>query len=146
MVHATLMQICSMTLSFPDSPWHKLLQTKAEAGARSSSGVVQLATVCAVFGVSVSMCVQAQQRRKLLCMLMRKLKALFQGPVDAVASRLICTVSLFLQVKLLKDKFGYDAAFNYKTSQDLTASLKEVCPDGIDIYFENVGGKVQSQF
>ena len=53
---------------------------------------------------------------------------------------------LFLQVKLLKDKFGYDAAFNYKTSQDLTASLQEVCPDGIDIYFENVGGKVQSRF
>ncbi len=50
---------------------------------------------------------------------------------------------LFLQVKLLKDKFGYDAAFNYKTSQDWTASLQEVCPHGIDIYFENVGGKVR---
>lgn len=46
------------------------------------------------------------------------------------------------KVKLLKDKFGYDAAFNYKTSQDLTASLRETCPDGIDIYFENVGGKM----
>jgi len=98
MVHATLMQICRMTLSFPDSPWHKPLQTKAEAGARSSSVmcswrlyVQSLAETSA--GVSVSMCVQAQQRRKLLCMLMRKLKALFQGPVDAVASRLICTVS-----------------------------------------------------
>lgn len=61
----------------------------------------------------------------------------------SISAHLYCL--LFLQVKLLKDKFGYDAAFNYKTSQDLTASLQEVCRDGIDIYFENVGGKVQSQ-
>lgn len=47
-----------------------------------------------------------------------------------------------LQVKLLKEKFGYDAAFNYKSSDDFVASLKEVAPNGIDIYFENVGGKV----
>ncbi len=62
----------------------------------------------------------------------------------SISAHLYCF--LFLQVKLLKDKFGYDDAFNYKTSQDLTASLREVCPDGIDIYFENVGGKVQSHF
>jgi NADPH-dependent curcumin reductase CurA len=62
----------------------------------------------------------------------------------SILAHLYCL--LFLQVKLLKDKFGYDAAFNYKTSQDLTASLQEVCPDGVDIYFENVGGKVQSRF
>ena len=61
----------------------------------------------------------------------------------SISANLYCF--LFLQVKLLKDKFGYDAAFNYKTSQDLTASLRETCPDGIDIYFENVGGKVQPQ-
>lgn len=49
---------------------------------------------------------------------------------------------VYLQVELLKGKFGYDAAFNYKTSKDLKASLQEFCPDGIDVYFENVGGKV----
>lgn len=46
------------------------------------------------------------------------------------------------KVELLKGKFGYDAAFNYKTSKDLKASLQEFCPDGIDVYFENVGGKM----
>ena len=51
---------------------------------------------------------------------------------------------MFLQVTLLKDRFGYDAAFNYKTSRDLKASLQELCPDGIDVYFENVGGKVRA--
>lgn len=42
----------------------------------------------------------------------------------------------------MTEKFGYDAAFNYKTSDDYVSALKEVAPDGIDIYFENVGGKV----
>ncbi|RLM54286.1 hypothetical protein C2845_PM10G21370 [Panicum miliaceum] len=44
------------------------------------------------------------------------------------------------KVELLKDKFGFDAAFNYKEEPDLTAALKRYFPEGINIYFENVGG------
>lgn len=54
----------------------------------------------------------------------------------------LSNVLLCLKVKLLTERFGYDSAFNYKTCKDLTATLQELCPDGIDIYFENVGGKV----
>ncbi|KAL5997952.1 hypothetical protein ACLOJK_008886 [Asimina triloba] len=43
-------------------------------------------------------------------------------------------------VELLKSKFGFDDAFNYKEEPDLPAALKRYFPDGIDIYFENVGG------
>ncbi|CAD5333343.1 unnamed protein product [Arabidopsis thaliana] len=46
------------------------------------------------------------------------------------------------KVDLLKTKFGYDDAFNYKEEQDLSAALKRCFPKGIDIYFENVGGKM----
>ncbi|KAK6138699.1 hypothetical protein DH2020_027561 [Rehmannia glutinosa] len=46
------------------------------------------------------------------------------------------------KVDLLKNKLGFDNAFNYKEEQDLNASLKRCFPDGIDIYFENVGGKM----
>ncbi|XP_024964789.1 2-alkenal reductase (NADP(+)-dependent)-like isoform X1 [Cynara cardunculus var. scolymus] len=46
------------------------------------------------------------------------------------------------KVELLKNKFGFDEAFNYKEEQDLNAALKRYFPDGIDIYFENVGGKM----
>ncbi|XP_004253034.1 2-alkenal reductase (NADP(+)-dependent) [Solanum lycopersicum] len=46
------------------------------------------------------------------------------------------------KVELLKNKFGFDEAFNYKEEQDLSAALKRYFPDGIDIYFENVGGKM----
>ncbi|XP_047049448.1 2-alkenal reductase (NADP(+)-dependent)-like isoform X2 [Lolium rigidum] len=44
------------------------------------------------------------------------------------------------KVSLLKTKFGFDDAFNYKKEQDLNATLKRCFPLGIDIYFENVGG------
>jgi len=37
---------------------------------------------------------------------------------------------------------GFDAAFNYKTTTDYTAKLKELCPKGIDCYFDNVGGPI----
>jgi NADPH-dependent curcumin reductase CurA len=41
---------------------------------------------------------------------------------------------------LLTDEFGYDAAIDYK-SQSLYPALKEACPKGIDVYFDNVGGE-----
>uniref|UniRef100_A0A0C9RSG9 TSA: Wollemia nobilis Ref_Wollemi_Transcript_15129_1387 transcribed RNA sequence n=1 Tax=Wollemia nobilis TaxID=56998 RepID=A0A0C9RSG9_9CONI len=44
------------------------------------------------------------------------------------------------KVDLLKNKLGFDDAFNYKEEPDLNAALKRYVPNGIDIYFENVGG------
>ncbi|CAO3601432.1 unnamed protein product [Absidia cylindrospora] len=38
-------------------------------------------------------------------------------------------------------EIGFDGAFNYKTD-DTDAKLTELCPKGIDVYFENVGGKM----
>ncbi|KAH7424906.1 hypothetical protein KP509_11G030700 [Ceratopteris richardii] len=46
------------------------------------------------------------------------------------------------KVELLKVELGYDDAFNYKKEPDLTVALKRYFPEGIDIYFENVGGKM----
>lgn len=43
------------------------------------------------------------------------------------------------KVRHLVDGLGFDDAFNYK-SEDLVAALRRTCSDGIDIYFENVGG------
>jgi NADPH-dependent curcumin reductase len=36
---------------------------------------------------------------------------------------------------------GFDAAIDYK-HQDLQAALKEHCPKGVDVYFDNVGGEI----
>ncbi|GAA0184714.1 reductase [Lithospermum erythrorhizon] len=46
------------------------------------------------------------------------------------------------KVDLLKNTFGFDEAFNYKEEHDLAGALKRYFPEGIDIYFENVGGKM----
>ncbi|KAL0432863.1 UNVERIFIED_CONTAM: 2-alkenal reductase (NADP(+)-dependent) [Sesamum latifolium] len=46
------------------------------------------------------------------------------------------------KVDILKNKFGFDDAFNYKEEPDLNAALKRYFPSGIDIYFENDGGKM----
>lgn len=40
----------------------------------------------------------------------------------------------------LLDELGFDAAINYVTAVDLESKLEELCPGGIDIYFDNVGG------
>ncbi|KAK2985133.1 hypothetical protein RJ640_000900 [Escallonia rubra] len=46
------------------------------------------------------------------------------------------------KVKLLKEEFGYDDAFNYHKEADLDAALNKYFPSGIDIYLENVGGSM----
>jgi len=37
---------------------------------------------------------------------------------------------------------GFDAAINYKRSTDLTAAVKEVCPAGVDVFFDNTAGPI----
>ena len=44
------------------------------------------------------------------------------------------------KVAYLKE-IGFDEAFNYKATSSLAKTLKELCPNGIDIYFDNVGGE-----
>ncbi|MBN8192217.1 NADP-dependent oxidoreductase [Bacillus sp. NTK074B] len=46
------------------------------------------------------------------------------------------------KVSYLTDTLGFDVGINYKTTDNIYASLKEACPDGIDVYFENVGGEI----
>ncbi len=46
------------------------------------------------------------------------------------------------KVAWLRDELGFDAAFNYKTTEDYVAKLQELCPDGVDVYFDNVGGAI----
>ncbi|XP_022083757.1 prostaglandin reductase 1-like [Acanthaster planci] len=47
------------------------------------------------------------------------------------------------KVAWLKE-LGFDEAFNYKKIKDLGATLKSVAPDGVNCYFDNVGGEFSS--
>ena len=44
------------------------------------------------------------------------------------------------KVDWLKNELKVDYAFNYKKVENLVLHLKEICPDGFDLYFDNVGG------
>ena len=46
------------------------------------------------------------------------------------------------KTKYLIDELGFDAAINYRTAPDLRKALKDACPNGVDIYFDNVGGDI----
>ena len=46
------------------------------------------------------------------------------------------------KTKYLIDELGFDAAINYRTASNLRKALKEACPAGVDIYFDNVGGDI----
>ncbi|MFD3932660.1 NADP-dependent oxidoreductase [Streptomyces sp. NPDC058614] len=55
------------------------------------------------------------------------------------ASRVIGSAGSDEKVKLLVEEYGFDAAFNYKNGP-VNAQLREAAPDGVDVYFDNVGG------
>jgi NADPH:quinone reductase len=46
------------------------------------------------------------------------------------------------KVEYLTREIGFDSAFNYKTTPDYDAKLRELTPNGIDVYFDNVGGPI----
>lgn len=48
------------------------------------------------------------------------------------------------KVNYLIKELGFDAAINYK-NQNVFQALKDQCPNGIDVYFDNVGGEITDQ-
>jgi len=46
------------------------------------------------------------------------------------------------KAELLKSKFKFDYAVNYKTATDLKKAIQNACPKGVDVYFDNVGGEI----
>ena len=47
------------------------------------------------------------------------------------------------KVKLCLDRFGYEAAVNYRACGSLDEAVTEHCPGGVDIFFDNTGGYVR---
>ena len=75
------------------------------------------------------------------------------GPVGSMVGQLAKSRGLRVvgiaggpeKCRLATETFGFDACLDhyaYDDARALSAALAEACPDGIDVYFENVGGKV----
>lgn len=43
---------------------------------------------------------------------------------------------------LLKEQFRFNETLNYKTAKIIKKAVAAVCPDGVDVYYDNVGGKI----
>ncbi|MFD4608435.1 NADP-dependent oxidoreductase [Streptomyces sp. NPDC058451] len=56
------------------------------------------------------------------------------------ASRVIGSAGSDEKVRLLTEEYGFDAAFNYRNGP-VAEQLKAAAPDGVDVYFDNVGGE-----
>lgn len=55
------------------------------------------------------------------------------------AGRVVGSAGTPEKIALLTEKYRYDAAFNYKDGS-VSRQLAQVAPDGIDVFFDNVGG------
>lgn len=75
------------------------------------------------------------------------------GPVGSMVGQMAKQLGLRVvgiaggadKCQVAKEKFGFDECLDHRAYPDakaLRAALSQACPDGVDIYFENVAGKV----
>lgn len=46
------------------------------------------------------------------------------------------------KIELLKSKFGFDEGINYNTTENMKEAIAKAAPNGVDVYFDNVGGPI----
>ncbi len=57
-------------------------------------------------------------------------------------ARVVGTAGSDTKVDWITEDLGYDAGINYAETDDLASAIAAACPDGIDGYFDNVGGEI----
>ena len=46
------------------------------------------------------------------------------------------------KISKIKGDFGFDEGINYNKTDNLSSAISQACPDGVDLYFDNVGGEI----
>lgn len=59
-----------------------------------------------------------------------------------VGCRVIGIAGSDQKITYLKEELGFDEAINYKKSSSIKKELEKMAPNGVDIYFDNVGGEI----
>jgi NADPH-dependent curcumin reductase CurA len=66
------------------------------------------------------------------------------GQIARIAGgRVVGLAGSAAKVAHLVDDLGFAAAIDYRKTPDLHAAIRDACPEGIDVYFDNVGGSVR---
>lgn len=68
---------------------------------------------------------------------------MFVGQIAKIkGARVVGIAGTDQKCEFLKNELGFDAAINYKTIDNLDKALEVACPNGVDVYFDNVGGSI----
>jgi len=59
-----------------------------------------------------------------------------------VGCRVVGIAGSDTKTEILKTEFGFDEAINYKTTKNMRKAITNSCPNGVDVYFDNVGGEI----
>jgi len=59
-----------------------------------------------------------------------------------LGGRVVATAGTDDKCAWLTKELGADAAINYRKAGDLAAAVRQACPQGVDVYYENVGGAI----
>lgn len=127
------------TLATPD-PAHLLKLNPEEAPVTTALGILGVTGMTAYFGLTE------------LCTPKAGETVFVSGAAGAVGSavgqiakilgcRAVGSAGSDAKVSYIKS-LGFDAGFDYHVSSDYLHLLDEFCPDGIDCYFDNVGGNL----
>ncbi len=46
------------------------------------------------------------------------------------------------KIDRIKSSFGFDGGVNYKETENIRKEIESICPKGVDVYFDNVGGEI----
>ncbi|MFE0628336.1 NADP-dependent oxidoreductase [Streptomyces sp. NPDC058864] len=129
--------------------WREYALVKAEAAVKVDPGLAPLSTYLGVLGMTGLTAYAGLLR---VAGLKEGDTVFVSGAAGAVgsqagqiaklkgASRVIGSAGSDEKVKLLVEEYGFDAAFNYKNGP-VAEQLAAAAPDGIDVYFDNVGGE-----
>jgi len=59
--------------------------------------------------------------------------------------RVVGTAGSDQKIKYLENELNIDKGINYKTTENMREALANACPNGVDVYFDNVGGELSDR-
>ncbi|WP_454191387.1 NADP-dependent oxidoreductase [Paenibacillus sp. Marseille-Q7038] len=68
---------------------------------------------------------------------------MFVGQIAKIkGARVVGIAGTDEKCQYLMEELNFDAAINYKTTENIKQDLEKACPEGVDVYFDNVGGSI----